>query len=108
MPLAVGLYVKAEIQGRQIENGYVIPREALRAGNKVYVVNDAGKLDVREVVVTHSTLTDAVIASGLEVGERVVVSSIRNAIQGMALETLGLTEGETRVANREQAKAVGS
>jgi len=49
-----------------------------------------------------------VIASGLEVGERVVVSSIRNAIQGMALETLGLTEGETRVANREQAKAVGS
>jgi hypothetical protein len=60
------------------------------------------------VVVTHSSLTDAVIASGLEVGERVVVSSIRNAIQGMALETLGLTEGETRVANREQAKAVGS
>ncbi len=33
MPLAVGLFVNAEISGRQIRDAYIIPRHALRAGD---------------------------------------------------------------------------
>lgn len=108
MPLAVGLYVDAEIRGRQVEDGYVIPRDALRAGDKVYVVNDAGKLEIREVIVAHSTASEAIVASGLAVGERVVVSSIRNAIPGMSLEALDSLNLGTSVAEREPATVAGS
>ena len=108
MPLAVGLYVEAEILGRRIENAYVIPREGLRAGNKVYLVNQAGKLDIREVIVTHSTAVEAVIASGLTAKERVVVSSIRNPIPGMALEALDSPAVETQVADRAPSEAAES
>ncbi|MDP5058595.1 MAG: efflux RND transporter periplasmic adaptor subunit [Pseudomonadales bacterium] len=107
MPMAVGLYVHAEIQGRQVSDAFVIPRDALRAGNKVYVVNTAGKLDIRHVQLTHSTATEAVVASGLAVGERVVVSSIRNAINGMDLEALDSAATGTAVAKASQTKQVG-
>lgn len=88
MPLALGLYVNAKIEGRKINNAVVISRHALRAGNQVYVINDKGRLEMRKVIVTHSSATQAIIASGLEYSERVIISSIRNPIPGMALEAL--------------------
>jgi RND family efflux transporter MFP subunit len=88
MPLAVGLYVRAEIEGRQEHDARVIPREALRAGNQVFAVGEDGLLRVRQVVLEHSDKISAVIASGLSPGEQVVVSSIRNPIEGMRVTPL--------------------
>jgi RND family efflux transporter MFP subunit len=83
MPLAVGLFVTAEIVGRTLENAYIIPREALRAGDKVFVVNNDGKLEIRSVDVTYSSETEAVVSVGLDIGEQVIISSIPNPIEGM-------------------------
>ncbi len=107
MPLAVGLYVNAKIQGRELNDAYVIPRGALRAGNQVYVVNQKGRLEVRKVRVTHSTPTEAIIASGLEPDERVITSSIRNPIQGMALEALQESYKETANSDFAVKKSLG-
>ncbi len=100
MPLAVGLFVTAEISGRQLRDAYIIPRHALRAGNQVFVVND-GKLEIRNVDVTYSSSEEAVIASGIEVGDNVVVSSIRNPIQGMALEAMPYALDSSAVAKED-------
>lgn len=108
MPLAVGLFVNAEIVGRRIQNGYVIPREALRAGNKVYLVNANGRLEIRDVLVTHSSAEEAIIESGVEANERVIVSSIRNPIEGMALEAMRYTFDESAIADRHTPRPVGS
>ena len=88
MPMAVGLFVNAEIQGRQVAQAYVIPRNALRAGDKVYRVTEKGRLDVREVEVIHQASDYVVIERGLQSGDRVVTSPIRNPVQGMAVEAL--------------------
>ncbi|RLA03454.1 MAG: efflux RND transporter periplasmic adaptor subunit [Gammaproteobacteria bacterium] len=88
MPLAVGLYVKAEIEGRSIANAIVIPRDALRAGNNVFVISKDNKLDVRQVEVIHSTATEAIIGAGVEPDEQVIISSIRNPIPGMKISAL--------------------
>ncbi len=85
MPLAVGLYVQATIEGRKIPAAHSIPRDALRAGNQVFVIDHSGKLAIRSVDVAHSSPTRAVISRGLQTGERVVISAIRNPVQGMAL-----------------------
>ena len=65
MPLAVGLYVQAEIFGRQLDNATVIPREALRAGDNVFVLNEEDRLEIRNVTVVHSTKSEAVIGAGV-------------------------------------------
>jgi hypothetical protein len=86
MPLAVGLYVDAVIRGRSIQQAMRIPRSALRAGDTVYVVNNEGLLNIRRVGVTHSTPDFAVIHEGLNPGEQVIVSTIRNPLEGMAVQ----------------------
>lgn len=100
MPLAVGMYVQADIAGRSVVGAHVIPRAGLRAGDQVFVIDDEGLLEIRKVRVAHSNAERAVIAEGLTVGERVIVSSIRNPIQGMRLQPLARTDmaAETRVA----------
>ena len=86
MPLAVGLYVSARIQGQDMDNAIKIPRKALRAGDTVYVLNPQGQLEIRQVTVTHSSPEFAVIAEGLRAGEQLITSTIRNPIPGMLLE----------------------
>jgi RND family efflux transporter MFP subunit len=93
MPLAVGLFVEAKIQGRALERAAVIPGSALRAGNTVFLVDEEGLLDIREVDVAHANRERAVVSAGLSAGERVVVSAIRNPIQGMALNATDPREG---------------
>lgn len=85
MPLAAGLFVEAVIAGRQLPQALLIPPEALRAGNKVHLVDAAGRLQTREVEVLSRDAQRVVIAAGLEPGEQVIVSTIRNPVQGMAL-----------------------
>lgn len=86
MPLAVGLYVDAIIQGREIKQATRISRAALRAGDTVYVVGDDGLLKIRAVGVTHSSPDFAVISEGLSSGEQVIISNIRNPLAGMAVQ----------------------
>ena len=83
----MGLYVSAEISGREVAKAKSIPREALHAGNRVYVVKD-GALDIRVVDVAHTGRDLAVISSGLQSGEQVVVSPMRDPINGLRVEAL--------------------
>lgn len=87
MPLAVGLFVEAHIPGRKLDRAMRIPGNALRAGNKVFVVNSEGLLEIRDVDLAHASPDSAVISAGLEPGEQVVTSAIRNPVQGMLLAT---------------------
>ena len=86
MPLAVGLYVDTIIEGRVIEQAVRIPRSALRAGDTVYVIDNAGLLRIRSVGVTHSSPDFAVIHEGLDAGEQLIISTIRNPLDGMAVQ----------------------
>lgn len=107
MPLAVGLFVNVEIVGRRVQNAFVIPREALRAGSKVYVVSNEGRLQIRDVLVTHSSDTEAVIEGGVSAEDQVIVSSIRNPIEGMALEPMRYAFDASAIADHRRAGPTG-
>ena len=91
MPLAVGLFVNANIAGRIIDQAIELPAEGLRAGNRVFVLGSDGRLDIREVEVIHQTADKAYIGDGIEDRELVIVSAIRNPIPGMSLEAIAPT-----------------
>lgn len=97
MPLAVGLFVEAEVVGRSLENTVRIPSKGLRPGNQLFVVDASGLLDIRTAEVAHTSAEHAIISKGLRPGERLVVSALRNPISGMALSTID----ERRFAARE-------
>jgi RND family efflux transporter MFP subunit len=75
--LVPGLYAEARLQLDRKDNIASVPVQALiREGNQasVFVVNPNGVLEQRSVQVGLQTSNDAEIVSGLEEGERVVVS----------------------------------
>lgn len=82
-PLAVGLFVEAEMVGRVLEDVVVAPRTALRGANTVYVVNDASMLELRQVEVAHSNVERAAFSGGVAPGELVTDSPIDNPSAGM-------------------------
>jgi RND family efflux transporter MFP subunit len=86
-PLPVGLFVSAEIEGVKSQPAFVMPRTALREENKVYVI-DEGKLRIRTVDVLATSKDRLLVSSGVQIGDQVVTSAVRTAIEGMDVEPI--------------------
>ena len=91
-PLVKGTFVEVVIEGRPLEGRIVVPRSAVH-GDMVYAVTAEDRLELRKVKVAALQGDDALIASGLEVGERIVLSDIAPAISGMRLRIVEAATG---------------
>ena len=85
VPLSVGLFVKADIEGLLVDDVVVLPRNALRTGNRVLVVDDDNKLRFREIETLRFYHDDVFIKAGLQPGERVCISPMQTPIEGMTV-----------------------
>ena len=88
MPMAPGLFVSANVEGRSLSDVLAIPAAGLRAGGRVFIMNDEDLLEIRSVRVAHATSDIAYLSSGISEGDRVIVSPIRNPVPGMALSAI--------------------
>lgn len=88
MPMAPGLFVSAAIEGRSLSDVLAIPAAGLRAGGRVFIMNNEDLLEVRSVRVAHATNEIAYLSSGVSEGDRVIISPIRNPVPGMALSAI--------------------
>ena len=84
-PLAVGLFVEAEIEGLSAEDIYVLPRSALRNDNQVLVVDADNKLNFRSIDTLRLYQDNVLIREGLNAGDKVCISPIQTAIEGMSV-----------------------
>jgi RND family efflux transporter MFP subunit len=90
LPLAVGLYVQAEIEGLERSGVYVLPAPAVRHGYAVWVVDGEGRLRLREVEVQRSEAHRLLVSQGLRPGDQVVISALDTPVEGMRVR---VTEG---------------
>ena len=86
LPLLIGSYVRVEIAGEELEDVYVIPRSALRDGNRVWTVGLDSVLVWNDVVVLDRTKTHVAIRMVGEDLRRLVTSSLPVAVPGMAVQ----------------------
>lgn len=82
-PLPSGLFVRAEIAGQALDRVIALPAVALREGDQVYLVDEESRIVLRSVEVLRRERDEVLIGAGLEGGERVVVSPMRFATDGM-------------------------
>lgn len=82
-PLSVGLFVEAEIHGKQVDNIVVLPRSALRGESSVFVIDANNRLQVRDVDVLRVVADQVYLKGGLEAGEQVCISALENVLEGM-------------------------
>jgi RND family efflux transporter MFP subunit len=92
-PLAVGLFVKAEIAGPVATGVLSVPRTSLHE-NRLLVADGSDRLRLRDARVVRRERAHVLVRADLEPGDRVVVSTLRVVVEGMQLQPVPVAPGE--------------
>ena len=84
--LMIGTFVEVNIQANPIENVVRLKRDYVRSNKTVWVMKD-GKLEIREVDIELTDNEYAYIQSGLNEGEKVVITDLSTVSNGIGLRT---------------------
>ncbi len=74
--LLLGSYVRAEIEGITIPSGVRLDRAHLHEGNSVWLMDNNGMLDIRQVDVLFRGRNHVIVDGGISGGERLVTLGI--------------------------------
>ena len=88
IPLAVGLFVNAEIEGPSVEDAIVVPRYAMRNDSRILVVDEQDRLHSRDVEILRIDRDEVIVKGPLPPGERICVSSLQVVVEGMQVRTV--------------------
>lgn len=89
VPLKIGTFVTAHIIGKQEEQLVKIPRDAFKDLTSILVSDRSNKLYSRRLEIARSEADFVYVRSGLEEGDRVVMTSIQSPVEGMKLRISG-------------------
>lgn len=101
--LKVGQFVNAKILGKTLSDAIVIPSSALYDNNLVYLYLN-GRLARRSVDVYWQGNGQSVIASGLDVGDKVISSPLSFVSEGAKLSIKGEAPSRTDMPTKAQSE----
>jgi len=87
--LQIGQFVEADIQGRQLQDVFVLPRSAVEIGDTVLMVTEDQHIERRAVQVILRKGEKVVVSAGLQAGERISLTSMPFAREGTLVSVLG-------------------
>ena len=90
-PLSMGMFVQAEIDGRQFNGTYVLPRSALHGNDVVWLLNKESRLELLKVTVLFRGPNHVYINGGIENGDSVIISPLDAIVNGMLLRVADMT-----------------
>jgi RND family efflux transporter MFP subunit len=88
LPLPVGLYVQAAIEGREVDDLVALPRSVVRNNNQVLVVDAENKMYYRDVEIYRLEENRVLISGGLLPGEFICTSPIQAVVNGMSVQPI--------------------
>lgn len=89
VPLRYGRFVQARIEGTEAEDVIEIPTYALNPDGSVWTVPEGRQLEKRDVEVIRTQGNTSLISSGLESGDKVVLTQLQNPLPGMKVRLPG-------------------
>ncbi len=90
-PLKVGQFVDARIEGRRLNQVFVIPRAAIRDNTQVLLVSAQNRLVLRRIEPIWRDAEHAVVRDGLQVGELLCITPVPYAVNGLPVRVLPRT-----------------
>jgi RND family efflux transporter MFP subunit len=90
--LPVGTFVDVKLSGKTLRDIIAIPRQAFRENATVWVIDESNALRIRKVNPVRIERETVMIGSGLKAGDKIVLTSISGAADGLKLRT---SEGES-------------
>lgn len=101
MPLKIGQYVSAKIDGKVIKAALTIPNRAIYQGTYVYVVED-NMLKRKDIVIAWQNDDVAMIKSGLEANQLLVLTPLGQVTSGTIVNVSSIDGKE--LTNQEKPK----
>ncbi|MDQ3186308.1 MAG: efflux RND transporter periplasmic adaptor subunit, partial [Pseudomonadota bacterium] len=102
-PLMPGLFVKAEIEGREQSDVFVLPSAAVNAAQEALWIDAEDRLHIRRLDILRSEPNRILVRGGVNTGDRIVISGIEIPVEGMKVRTETVTLGQ-----RLEKKAFGT
>jgi len=104
LPISIGQFLAAEVEGRLYENAVKLPRAVLRQNSQVLLVDKENKLRTRKVKVVEANRDYIIISEGLKDGDIVCVSQLGIDVDGLLVQyDLGQSDlGQSDMGEGEQ------
>jgi hypothetical protein len=87
VPLPMGTFVTASIEGVAMQGLLRVPRHALHGSDQLLFVDSESQLRIRSVGIVRADADYAYIGDGAEAGERVILTAMESPINGMPVRT---------------------
>lgn len=88
-PLRFGRFVQAQVEGQQVTGVMEVPTYAINPDGTVWTVADERKLQKREIEVIRTQANTSIVSEGLKEGDLVVLTQLKNALNGMKVRLEG-------------------
>ncbi len=79
----MGSYVRVDIEAGHLSDVLTVPRNALREGNRLWVVGQDNRIRIVEPEILWTLPETVLVENQLQSGERLVVSELKSALPGM-------------------------
>ncbi|MEM8501152.1 MAG: efflux RND transporter periplasmic adaptor subunit [Pseudomonadota bacterium] len=103
-PIKIGEYVNAFIAGKLLENVLSIPVDAIYQNSYVYIVVD-GLLQRRNIDIAWNSGERAIIQSGLEAGDQLVLTPLGQVTSGVRVSATEYQQQTTAEANDNRTRS---
>jgi RND family efflux transporter MFP subunit len=100
-PLMAGLFVQAEIQGKEQPDVFVLPQGTVNASQEALVVDAGERLHIRRLEVLRNEPDRILVRGGLTAGDQVVTAGIQIPVDGMKVRIDNGQPTETPDADAE-------
>ncbi len=81
-------FVRVRLSGAPLDAAFAIPRSALREGDTVWLMDKENTLRIRPVEVLRLEKQQVLVGKGLQTGDRLVLTYLSGAAEGMRLRPL--------------------
>jgi hypothetical protein len=79
--------VRVTIRGNPVPSAAKIRRDLLREGDRVWIMNDSSRLEIRPVTIALKGPDVVYVTGGVREGERIVTTDLSAAVEGQPLRT---------------------
>ena len=83
--LLPGMFVEVRLQGKELSDVIAVPRGALHDNDTVWIADQENQLHMRNVEILRRERDEILVREGLQAGERIVLTGISGAAEGMLL-----------------------
>lgn len=83
--LLPGMFVEVSLRGEEVADVVIVPRGALRDNDTLWVVDDENRLRILEVEIIRRERDEVMVRSGVDAGEKIVLTNLSGAAEGMLL-----------------------